>query len=111
MIRYPPNLSVTRFWKARCLPRGVFFPALLDRNTLCEVARLVDVGAFEDGDVIGEELGRDGVEERGDKRVAARHRNAEGKAVSEAGHAGGIRDHHDAAAAGHDLLDVAERLL
>src|SRR5579883_1963526 len=31
-------------------------PRLLHRNALREVAGLVDVGAFEDGDVVGEEL-------------------------------------------------------
>jgi hypothetical protein len=49
---------------------------LLHRDAFCQIAGLVDVGAFEDGDVIGQQLDRDRVEQGGDERVAARHRNA-----------------------------------
>src|SRR6185437_3468516 len=60
--------------KARSVfsPESIFFPCfpvrqgktarrvggLFDRHTLREVAGLVDVGAFEDGGVVGEELDR-----------------------------------------------------
>src|SRR5437660_11845772 len=85
------------------LTAGNLTLALLDRHTLGEVARLVDIGAFEDGDVVSQELDRDRVEERSDKRITARHRDAKGEAIGEAGDAGRIRDHHNAPAAGHDL--------
>ena len=49
---------------------------LLDRDTFRQIARLVDVGPFEDGDVVGKQLDRDRVEQRGHERVAARHRDA-----------------------------------
>src|SRR5271167_2961625 len=51
------------------------------RYALCQVARLVDVGALEDGDVVGEELDRDCIEQRGHERVAARNRDAESEPV------------------------------
>src|SRR5712671_4391796 len=83
---------------------------LFYRNAFRQVAGLVYVGAFEDGDVVGEELDRDRVEEGSDKRVAIRHRDAKGEPVGEPGDPGCVRDHHDAAAAGHDLLAIAEGL-
>jgi hypothetical protein len=60
--------------------------------------------------VVGEQLNWDRAEQRRDKRVAAGHRDAEGETVAEAGDAGGIRDHHDVAAARHHFLDIAEGL-
>ena len=43
--------------------------ALLDRHALGEIARLVDVGALGDGRVIGEQLHRDGIEDRRHERI------------------------------------------
>src|SRR6266567_2426106 len=54
--------------------------ALLDRDALRQIAGLVDVGAFEDGGVVGEQLDRDRVEQRRDERIAARHGDAKGEA-------------------------------
>src|SRR5271157_4489806 len=76
---------------------------LFYRYALRKVARLVDVGALEDRDVVGEELDRDRVEQGCDKRVAARNRDAESEPVGEPSDPGSVRNHHDAAAAGHDL--------
>src|SRR5271166_3042940 len=56
---------------------------LFYRYALRKVARLVDVGALEDGDVVGEELDRDCIEQGCDKRVAARHRDAQSEPVGE----------------------------
>ena len=52
---------------------------LLHRHALGEVARLVDIGAFGDGDVIGQKLHRDRVEQRRDERLAMRHLDADGE--------------------------------
>jgi hypothetical protein len=49
---------------------------LLHRDAFRQVARLVDVGAFEDGDVVSQQLDRDRVEQGGNERVAARHRDS-----------------------------------
>src|SRR5215831_17126270 len=70
-------LAITRHW-------------LFHRDAFREVSRWVDVGAFEDGGVVGEQLDRNCVEEGGDERVAIRHRNAEGEAVGEASDAGRV---------------------
>src|SRR5262245_41315991 len=83
----------------------------LDRNALRQVARLVDVGELKDCDVVGELQNRDRLAEGDDKRVAIRLREAESQLITHPSDAGGIRDHHDAPAAGHDLLDIAEGLL
>src|SRR3954468_20462133 len=53
--------------------------SLFHRNAFRQVAGLVYVGAFKDGDVVGEELDRDRVKEGGDKRVAIRYGDAEGE--------------------------------
>ena len=84
---------------------------LFNCNAFREIAWLVDIGALEDGGMVGEELDRDRIKQRRDKRVAARDCNPEGEAVGEARDPGSVRDHHDAAAAGHDLFDIAEGLL
>src|SRR3979411_1956517 len=63
---------------------------LLDRPALGEIAGLVDIGAFEDGGVVGQELHRDRVEQRRYKRRALRHRDAEGAAAVEPGDAHGV---------------------
>ena len=60
--------------------------------------------------MIGQELDRDREEQGRDKRIAVRHCDAEGEPGGKPGDPGGVRDHDDAAAAGHDLLDVAEGL-
>src|SRR5205085_9445038 len=83
---------------------------LFNRNAFREIAWLVDIGALADGGMVSKELDRDRVKQRRDKRVAARQRDTEGEAVGEASDPGSVRDHHDAAAAGHDLLDIAEGL-
>src|SRR5579862_6717562 len=49
---------------------------LLHRDAFRQVARLVDVGAFGDRRVIGEQLDRDRVEQRRDIRRAMRDRDA-----------------------------------
>lgn len=54
---------------------------LFNGNALRKIAGLVDVGAFEDGDVVGEELDRDRLKQQRDKRVAARHCDAAGKPI------------------------------
>jgi hypothetical protein len=84
---------------------------LFYRNALRQVARLVDIGRFEDRDMVGQELDRDRIEQRCDERVAGWRRDAESQSVAEPGNAGGGGDHHDAATARHDLLDITERLL
>src|SRR5712691_12403783 len=56
---------------------------LLHRDALRQIARLVDVGAFEHRDVVGEELDRDRVEERRDEGRAMRHRDAKREAPFE----------------------------
>src|SRR5581483_2692281 len=61
--------------------------ALLHRYAFRQVARLVDVGAFEHRGVVGEELHRDGVEQGRDKRRAVRDGDAEGAAAVEPGDA------------------------
>src|SRR5271155_5190405 len=92
------------------LPNGRLNKLLFNGNAFREVAWLVDIGALEDGGMVGEELDRNRVKQRRDKRVAARQCDAEGEAVGEASDPGSVRDHHNAAAAGHDLLDITEGL-
>ena len=46
---------------------------LFDGDALGEIAGLVDVGAFHAGHVIGEELHRYGIDERGNQRMDLRH--------------------------------------
>src|SRR5579875_3405268 len=50
--------------------------ALFHRDAFGEIARLVDIGAFENRHVIGQQLDRNRVEQRGDERVARGHGNA-----------------------------------
>src|SRR5712691_6745573 len=61
---------------------------LLHRDALRQVARLVDVGALEQRDAVGEELDRDRGEERRDEGGAMRHRDAEGETPVEPRHPG-----------------------
>src|SRR5271155_3609223 len=92
------------------LPNGRLNKLLFNCNAFREIAWLVDIGALEDGGMVGEELDRDRIKQRRDKRVAARDCNPEGEAVGEARDPGSVRDHHDAAAAGHVFLDITEGL-
>lgn len=53
---------------------GAFYyplTTLFDSHRLRQIAGLVDVGAFEHRGVVGEELDRDGVEDRRDEGVDA----------------------------------------
>jgi hypothetical protein len=59
-------------------------PPLLHRHALRQIARLVDIGAFGDGDVKGEELRRDRIEQRRDEWVAMRHFDLIGELAVEA---------------------------
>ena len=72
---------------------------------------MVDVGAFEDGDVVGEELDGDGIEERRHEGVAGRHLDAVEELAAEAREALLVGDHHHLAAARQHLLDVGAGLL
>src|ERR1051325_870172 len=101
-IRRPPGME-----GAEVMRSGA---PLLDRHAFGEVAGLVDIGAFEHRGVVGEELHRDRVEQRRNKRRALRHRNAKGAALADPRDAGRVGDHHDLAAAGADLLDIREGL-
>jgi signal transduction histidine kinase len=66
--------SRKNIWAATAFPALRFSPqrSLLDRNALREIARLIDVAAEFDGEMIGEELerddGQDGADEIGDFR-------------------------------------------
>ena len=82
---------------------------LFDRDGFGEVARLVDVAPLGYGDVVREELERDGREQR---EALLRVGNLEGE-VGECAHVGvALGDYaDDPAPAGLDLLDVAEYLV
>src|SRR4029077_11165336 len=54
---------------------------LFDGDTLCQVAGLVDVSAFEHRGMVGKELDWNCVQQRGDERVAVGHGDVEGEAV------------------------------
>ena len=55
-----------------CRAAGPVGPRLLDRDGLREIPRLVHVGALDQGDVVGQQLQRHGVDDRRDDRVAVR---------------------------------------
>src|SRR5215472_15303179 len=65
-------------------------PKLFYRHALCQVARLVDIGALDDRDMVGEELDRDRIEQRGDKRIAMRHGYTKSKPIGKPGDAGSV---------------------
>ena len=44
-------------------------------HTLREIARLIDIRTFNDGRMIGQQLDRDGIDDRGHKRVDGRQGN------------------------------------
>src|SRR5215212_4762086 len=70
----PPTQERHRFWAPGLALRAIRDDReLLDRDGLREVARLVDVFAHEDGGVIGDELDRQRVDDRGYDRVHVRH--------------------------------------
>ena len=77
-----------------------WLPGLLNRDALREVPRLIHVRSLQHGDVIGEQLNRNGVEQRGDERIDRRQLDGGRSDVAEPLDAGGIgQEDHLAAAA------------
>src|SRR6185312_2719448 len=81
----------------------------LHRHALGQVARLVDVGAFQNRHMISEQLHRHGIDQGRYQRVDLGHFDRRDTALTRCGNSRGIADQDDAPAAGPDLLHVADR--
>src|SRR5579871_566757 len=84
---------------------------LFHRDGFGQVARLVHVGAFGDGCMIGEHLYRQRIQERRDERIGIRHLDGLPGAVGRGIESFPIRDEDHLAAARHDFLHIRDRLL